>query len=66
MYKDGKYDQIIMLGFETLPENRILNGDTIDVYGTSWGIHDYETIDGNTNQVPFVNVDTVLIKGYDY
>lgn len=64
--KDGDFDQIIMLEFLELPDKRLVEGDTIDVYGRSFGLTDYNTSGNSTNTVPLVIPDKVLIQGIDY
>lgn len=64
--KSGDIDQLYYAVFETLPDSRLVENDTVDVYGTLDGLYSYETVRGGTNTVPRIVVDKVLVEGIDY
>lgn len=66
VYKDGNRDEIIMLQFLSLPEQRIVENDMLDVYGYSFGLTSYNTAIGSSKTVPEILVSKVLIQGIDY
>lgn len=64
--KNDNYDNLYYPTFNTLPELRLMEGDTVDVYGTLDGLHIYETVIDGAYTVPRIIIDKILIKGIDY
>lgn len=64
--RDGDLDQAYYFIFPILPDQRLMTGDQVDVYGTLKGLLTYETVLGGTKTVPVILVEKVLIEGLDY
>lgn len=62
---DGDYDKMILIGYDPeITTSRILEDDNIEIYGTSVGIFQYESVLGQTISIPAVYVDKInLING---
>ena len=62
---DGDYDKVILIGYDPeITTSRILEDDNIEIYGTSVGIFQYESVLGQTISIPAVYVDKInLING---
>lgn len=62
---DGDYDKVILIGYNPeITTSRILEDDNIEIYGTSVGIFQYESVLGQTISIPAVYVDKInLING---
>lgn len=66
LMRNGDSDMIYQAYFTSLPENRLVEGDEVDVYGILMGLKGYETVRGNENTTPVIFIDEILIKGIDY
>lgn len=66
LMRNGDSDMIYQAYFTSLPENRLVEGDEVDVYGILTGLQGYETVRGNENTTPVIFIDEILIKGIDY
>lgn len=66
LMKNGDVHQIYKAEFNVLPENRLLEGDKVDVYGVLEKLVDYKTVRGDASTVPLIQVTKVLIEGLDY
>ena len=61
--QDSDYDQVWMIGF-LLPTgaSRILEDDSVKIYGSFAGVTSYETVMGNTVTVPLIYADDIIVK----
>lgn len=66
LMRNGDADMIYQAYFTSLPENRLVEGDEVDVYGILTGLEGYETVRGSENTTPVIFIDEILIKGIDY
>ncbi|MFL2134917.1 hypothetical protein ACEN33_00610 [Ruoffia sp. FAM 24228] len=66
LMRNGDSDMIYQAYFTSLPENRLVEGDDVDVYGILTGLQGYETVRGSENTTPVIFIDEILIKGIDY
>ena len=62
---DGDYDKVVLIGYDPeITTSRILEDDNIEIYGTSVGIFQYESVLGQTISIPAVYVDKInLLNG---
>lgn len=57
---DGEYNNILYCAYESnIVSSRVLEGDTITIYGTSMGLYSYESTTGVTITIPCVWVDKI-------
>lgn len=57
---DGEYNNILYCVYESnIVSSRVLEGDTITIYGTSMGLYSYESTTGVTITIPCVWVDKI-------
>lgn len=57
---DGNYDKMLYCGYDkTIVNSRILEDDTITIYGTSIGLISYESTMGGTITIPAVYIDLI-------
>ena len=57
---DGDYDTIIYGGYDSsIVDSRVLEEDTITIYGVSVGTVTYETVLGDTVTIPGVEIDRI-------
>ena len=66
LMRNGSPDMIYQAYFTTLPDQRLVEGDQVDVYGTLMGLEGYETVRGSENTTPVIFIDEILIQGIDY
>ena len=60
---DDAYDQIWYIEYVPVPgESRILEEDTVTVYGIYYGIYSYESVMGGTISVPAIYAENVVLK----
>ncbi len=59
---DDSYDQVWYIEYEPVPgESRILEEDTVTVYGIYYGIYSYESVMGGTISVPAIIAENVVL-----
>lgn len=66
LMRDGDSNMIYQAYFTSLPENRLVEGDNVDVYGTLMGLESYETVRGSEDTTPVIFIDELLFEGIDY
>lgn len=59
----GNYDDVVMVGYNpALIDQRLLEGDRIEVYGISLGLTSYTTVLGAERTLPLISADRIEIK----
>lgn len=66
LMRNGNLDEAYYAIYPNLPDSRLMKGDTVDVYGTLYGLYTYTTVLGGGKTVPVIIVDKVLVQGVDY
>lgn len=57
---DGNYDNILFCGYSSdIVTSRVLENDTITIYGTSYGLYSYESALGGQITIPAVWIDKI-------
>ena len=58
---DGDYDQMLYVGYDpSILDSRVLEGDTLTIYGYSIGIIEYESTLGGKISIPGVLIEKIL------
>ena len=56
----GKYDNVIYVTYlSSIVESRVLEDDTVTIYGTSKGLYSYESTGAGTITIPAVSADYI-------
>lgn len=59
---DGEYDDVVLVGYDpSIMDERILEDDTVTVYGTSVGLITYESTMGGNITIPALVADKITI-----
>ena len=57
---NGNYDDVIIGGYDSdLVDSRVLEGDTITIYGESGGLYSYDAVLGNSVTIPLIYIDKI-------
>lgn len=57
---NGNYDDVIIGGYDSdLVDSRVLEGDTITIYGESGGLYSYDAVLGNPVTIPLIYIDKI-------
>lgn len=61
LMRDGDSEKIYQTYFLTLPDQRLIEGDNVIIFGVLAGIDSYETVGGALKTTPLITVDKVDI-----
>ncbi|MFR5092064.1 MAG: hypothetical protein ACLTDR_08740 [Adlercreutzia equolifaciens] len=60
---DGEYDDVVFVGFDpNILDVRVLEDDSITVYGTCLGLYSYTATLGQEISLPAIYADKVIIN----